>query len=96
MTATRSNETGGRNPGRESAPEQFARSATKTVAELLDVRAVAELLQCSPRHVYRLSDGGKMPPPRRLGALVRWSARELESWIAEGCPAVRTLKGGAR
>lgn len=60
---------------------------------LLDVQAVASLLSCSSRHVYRLADSGRMPPPRRLGALVRWSAREIESWIAAGCPSVRTTKG---
>ena len=38
---------------------------------LLDVRAVAQLLDCSTRHVYRLADNGGMPPPVRLGALVR-------------------------
>ena len=27
-------------------------------AKLLDVQAVAELLDCSTRHVYRLSDAG--------------------------------------
>ena len=39
-----------------------ARSAS-VVANLLDVQAVAEVLDCSPRTVYRLSDAGKMPAP---------------------------------
>ena len=30
--------------------------------ELLDVKAVAGLLTCSPRTVYRLTDAAKMPP----------------------------------
>ena len=34
-----------------------------------DVKAVAEKLDCSPRHVYRLADAAKMPPPIRLGSL---------------------------
>jgi excisionase family DNA binding protein len=58
-------------------------------AALLDVRAVAQLLDCSPRHVYRLADAGRMPPPVRLGALVRWRRQELLDWLAAGCPAVR-------
>lgn len=57
-------------------------------ASLLDVRAVATLLHCSPRHVYRLADAGRMPPPLRLGALVRWQRQILEQWIAAGCPSV--------
>lgn len=63
-------------------------------AKLLDVQAVAELLGCSARHVYRLSDAGKMPAPLKLGSLVRWSKTAIESWISDGCPAVR--KGGRR
>jgi len=65
-------------------------------AKLLDVQQVADLLQCSVRHVYRLSDGGRMPAPVRLGALVRWSAAAIQAWISEGCPAVRNLKGAGR
>jgi excisionase family DNA binding protein len=58
-------------------------------AALLDVRAVASLLNCSPRHVYRLSDAGAMPPPVRIGALVRWPRQAVDSWISAGCPATR-------
>lgn len=62
------------------------KSTPETVAELLDVVSVAEICACSVRTVRRLSDAGKMPSPIKLGALVRWRARELESWIAAGCP----------
>ncbi len=65
-------------------------------AVLLDVSAVAAMLDCSPRHVYRLSDGGRMPRPIKLGALVRWRAGEIREWIAAGCPSVRAAKVGAR
>ncbi len=60
-------------------------------AELLDVRAAAVLLGCSPRHVYRLADAGKMPAPVRLGSLVRWNRSALLTWISEGCPNVRRV-----
>ena len=53
---------------------------------LLDVRAVARLLGCSTRHVYRLTDSDEMPKPLKLRALVRWNRVEIEEWIAEGCP----------
>jgi predicted DNA-binding transcriptional regulator AlpA len=56
---------------------------------LLDARAVARMLGCSWRHVYRLSDGGRMPPPIKLGALVRWDYDTLARWIANRCPPVR-------
>ncbi len=56
---------------------------------LLDVNAVAQFLSCSTRHVYRLADSGRMPRPRKLGALVRWDRQELEKWLAGGCPSCR-------
>jgi len=68
-----------------------------TSAALLDVRTVAKLLGCSPRHVYRLSDAGRMPAPVRLGSLVRWKATgpgSLQEWLDAGCPPVR--KAGAK
>ena len=65
-------------------------TGTELESALLDVRAVAKLLDCSPRHVYRLADSGRMPPPVKLGQLVRWGRAGLEGWIASGCPSVRT------
>lgn len=62
------------------------RTAIREPAALLDVNAVAHLLQCSVRHVYRLSDAGKMPRPVKVGALVRWRRAEIKQWIMEGCP----------
>jgi excisionase family DNA binding protein len=65
-------------------------------AELLTVNDVAGLLSCSPRHVYRLADAGRMPRPRKLGALVRWSRAQVSEWIAGGCAPVSEPKGGVR
>lgn len=63
-------------------------------AKLLDVGAVAEMLGCSQRHVFRLADSGKMPGPIKLGSLVRWPASSIRQWIDQGCPTCR--KGVAR
>lgn len=63
-----------------------------TAPVLLDVQAVARLLDCSTRHVYRLSDAGRMPPPVKLGALVRWRRSDLDAWLADGCPSTRQAK----
>ncbi len=52
---------------------------------LLNVQAVAEMLNCSPRHVYRLTDSKRMPKPYKLGALCRWDRAAIEAWIAGGC-----------
>ncbi len=58
-------------------------------AKLLDVQAVSEILGCSTRHVYRLSDAGKMPPHIKLGSLVRWNSKRVEEWLDQGCPSCR-------
>jgi predicted DNA-binding transcriptional regulator AlpA len=65
-------------------------------AALLDVRAVAALLACSVRNVYRLSDAGRMPLPVRLGGLVRWRGGALAEWIEAGCPDCRAERGARR
>jgi excisionase family DNA binding protein len=54
---------------------------------MLTVDGVAALLACSPRTVYRLADTGRMPPPVRLGALVRWPREAIDAWVAAGCPS---------
>ena len=56
---------------------------------LLSVKNVANMLGCSTRHVYRLSDAARMPRPVKLGSLVRWSRVVVEDWIAKGCPTCR-------
>ena len=56
---------------------------------LLDVRAVAALLDCSPRHIYRLSDADRMPAPVRVGTLVRWRRTDLDAWLPAGSPVNR-------
>jgi excisionase family DNA binding protein len=65
--------------------------SVRDLNSLLDVQAVAKMLDCSPRHVYRLSDAGRMPAPVKLGSLVRWSRRAIEEWIAAGCKTCRTV-----
>jgi excisionase family DNA binding protein len=63
-------------------------------SDLLAVEQVAAKLNCSKRHVYRLSDARRMPGRVRLGALVRWSRAAIDTWVSDGCPSCR--KGGAR
>ena len=62
-------------------------------AALLDVQAVAELLTCSPQHVRRLADAGKMPRPLRIGTLCRWRRADLDLWLSQGCPSCRQDRG---
>ena len=54
--------------------------------QLIDVDKVGALLGCSRSHVYRLTEGGGLPRPRKIGNLVRWSVAEVRKWVEEGCP----------
>jgi excisionase family DNA binding protein len=58
--------------------------------ELLDVDQVAELLNCSSRHIYRLADAGLIPRPVKLGVLNRWPRAAICEWIAGGCQPTST------
>lgn len=51
------------------------------VNALLDVRAVAKILNCSPRSVWAWSEDGTFIPPIRLGRLRRWRLADVQSWI---------------
>jgi excisionase family DNA binding protein len=76
-----------------SSAEQLT-EPIRDYAALLDVRAVAALLSCSTRHIYRLADAGHMPPPVRLGALVRWRRQDIDAWLHRGCKSVRQAGRG--
>lgn len=67
----------------------MTKSHTKDGRGLLTVDQVAELLNCSSRHVRRLADRGAMPSPLHIGVLLRWNRQAVESWIASGCPNVQ-------
>ena len=58
------------------------------------VEEVAEMLGVSSRHVRRLVDSGRMPPPARLGRLLKWDKAAIETWAREGFRPVRG-KGAA-
>ena len=60
---------------------------------LVDVHQLAEMLGCSPRHVYRLSDAGKMPRPVKLGALVRCEEGLLDMDFGSGRLTATTEEG---
>ena len=57
-----------------------------TQSAMLTVNAVATMLACSPRTIYRLADTGRIPAPARIGGMVRWPRESLERWVADGCP----------
>jgi prophage regulatory protein len=66
-------------------------------APLIDAGEFALILGCSVKHIRRMADAGRCPPPVRLGGLVRWTRASVDAWIADGCPAIRRVRmGGGR
>lgn len=53
---------------------------------LLRKSDLAKQLSISERHVERLAQAGHLPPPIRLGRVVRYSSAAIEAWILDGCP----------
>lgn len=67
-------------------PGQEAVLATSPISSpLWSIRQLATRLGCSVRHVRRQVRLGLIPPPLRIGALVRWSGADIERWIENGC-----------
>lgn len=60
------------------------------------VKAGAQVLAIGEKTVRRMIDAGKLPGVCRLGRLVRLDLNVLDSWIAQGCPALHRFnaKGG--
>lgn len=73
--------------------ESYRMTAIESEPLALDVRGVAALLNCSPRHVWGMNAAGKMPAPLRLGRSVRWRREEIGQWLAAGAPDRETWEG---
>jgi len=66
------------------------------IMELLEIKEVAGILRVSPRMVWQMRDGGRIPQPVKVGRLCRWRRSDIEEWIAAGCPACRPLSQSGR
>ena len=74
---------------RENVDNQPSTNEEATPSLLLSADKVAEILDISVRTLWRLRATGKLPTPVRLGGSVRWRAKEIETWVAEGCPKLK-------
>lgn len=71
-----------------STPSEDRPTTAELESLLLPAAEVAALLNISTRTLWRLLSAGRLPEPIRLGGSVRWRREQVESWIAEGCPAI--------
>jgi len=58
---------------------------TGAADRLIGVRDVSELLDCSDRHVWKLSYSARLPTPVRVGRAVKWRLSDIERYIVAGC-----------
>lgn len=53
---------------------------------LLSATEAGAMLGISRSNFYKLKSEAKVPAPIRLGKRVLWRRKELEAWVAAGCP----------
>jgi excisionase family DNA binding protein len=53
----------------------------------LTAKQLAELLNVSERHIYRMNASGKLPRPKRIGRCVRWDPDEVRRMLGGDGPA---------
>ena len=59
-----------------------------TTKLLLNANDAAKLISVGRSHFYALHSSGRLGPmPIQLGRRTLWNRKELESWVAAGCPA---------
>jgi len=62
-------------------------ASEREASVLISAETVAQMLNVSPRTVWRLLSAGKLIEPIRIGGNTRWRSAEMRDWIAEGCPS---------
>ncbi len=76
-------------PEQESPANQETPANREGESAMMDAREAAKLCSFSESMLYKLNRAGKMPPPIRIGALLRWKRSDVVRWIEEGCPEDR-------
>lgn len=64
-----------------------------TYPELMNAKETAAFLGMSRSSLYRMDATGRIPMPRKIGRMVRWSRSELIAWSRDGCKS-RNGEGG--
>jgi predicted DNA-binding transcriptional regulator AlpA len=65
----------------ETAQKPIILGGKNVETELIDARAVAKILDCSPKTIERLEQRGQLPKAMRIGRLRKWSRRAILQWI---------------
>ena len=71
-------------PATRELPQSSEQEAIKPL--LICVETLAEMLDISPRSIWRRLSSGEMIEPVRIGSSVRWRLQDVEAWVGAGCP----------
>jgi len=63
-----------------------------TIGTFLNINQVADLLQVSPRTVYRMVEDGHLPAGQLLRGTRRWHFRDIEDAVRFGLPHTEPIK----
>ncbi len=63
------------------------RATVPAPAQLVDVRAVAEMFNVHPRTIWNMERRGDLPPAMRMKQVVRWRLSDIEEWLDGNRPA---------
>ncbi|MCP4612710.1 MAG: hypothetical protein GY845_28775 [Planctomycetes bacterium] len=59
---------------------------------LVGANDLAKMLSVSPRHIWRLKAGEKLPKPIKFGRCVRWILSDIQYWLNLGCPSQKEFE----
>jgi prophage regulatory protein len=59
---------------------------------LVDIHALAGLLDRSVASLERDQAAGRLPAPVRIGGSKKWRVADIRAWVADGCPARPTRR----
>jgi predicted DNA-binding transcriptional regulator AlpA len=73
-----------------TTPAKPAAADASLAPLLIDIHALAVLLDRSVASLERDQAAGRLPAPVRIGGSKRWRRADIETWVAAGCPTRRT------
>ena len=74
---------------RAACHQAFQEHMTKLGPVALKVEQVAELLNVSPRHIYKLVQDNQIPHVK-IGSAVRFDSKDISDWIGAMAAAQRS------
>ena len=70
---------------------EYLAALNRDTRDLVTAGELAGQFGVCPRTIWAWVARGDLPPPKRIGPRCRrWSITELQQWVDDGCPKVRS------